>query len=305
MIDTVTLFLETYDSEKAEAALSSQKESVNRDTGEVAVNGLFESLRVKITGQGVSVNGSLSGFYHGSNSVDLTRADTGRAIEKISDGLHLPMNQAKVYRLDAAQNLSMNKPVTAYLSQLISTPYLKRSEHGDGSTVNFSSKKRALVFYDKVASITAKHQAMPEGFRGSNILRYENRALRNAAKQFNREEILAGDLSQEAFFNRIIDKWLADYSSVKKIRRPQDINFQSVRTLETSIARHGLPECGGHDNLIRLIKAEQKQGRASKMKALRLREKIKSLAIAPCNEDKTDDIAELDEKINHSAEACR
>lgn len=304
MIDTVTLFLETYDTAKAEAVLSKQSQTVNQETGEVTVYGNLESLRVKITGQGVSVNGSLPRYFHGSNALDLTRIDTGRAIEKISDGLHLPMEQAKVYRLDAAQNLKMRKPVIEYLPQLINAPYLKRSEYGDGNTVYFSNGKRALVFYDKISSVTAKHEAMPDNFTGANILRYENRLLRAVAQQFRRKEVLAGDLSQEAFFNRIIDKWRADYFTINKARRPSDINLHSAKKLETSLARHGLKECGGHNSLMSMIKAEQKKGRIVKMQAQRMREKVKALAIAPCNEEKTDDIAELDEKINQAAEAC-
>src|SRR5271157_4804561 len=160
MIDTLTLWLDTKEAEKAVSRLTGQMETINRHTGETTLKGQLGSLRVKITGQGISVNGSLPRFFYGNNAMSLKRDTTKQAIEKMSDELHLPMNQAKVSRLDIAENIMIEKPVIAYLPQFVSAPYLNKDSYCNGEGVLFKNRQKALAFYDKPKEISDKHKTI-------------------------------------------------------------------------------------------------------------------------------------------------
>ena len=80
MVDTVTAWLDTNDTEKAVKALSDQRETIDRQTGEVSITGRLENFRLKITGQGLLITGSLGKFFLGDDARTLTRKMTARGI---------------------------------------------------------------------------------------------------------------------------------------------------------------------------------------------------------------------------------
>lgn len=304
MIDTVTLWLDTLEGvEAATEALTGQRETIDRQTGEVTVRGRLKNLSVRIGGQGLSVTGSLARFHYGSNSQSLTRRAIEEAIEGLSDRLHLPMEQARVYRLDIAGDLIMRKPVIEYLPQLVSAPYLKRSEFADRQTVLFSNRQKAQCLYDKRQEIESKHEPVPEVFTGRNVLRYENRVLKRLAVQFHREEVRGADLIHEAFYMEALKKWEREYFNINKLKRGQVINMKNVKELEKSLASYGLQVIGGEARAMDLIRSAREQGQISKMQCQRLKEKIRELSIAKGRGEESDDIAELDEKVKQAV-AC-
>ena len=73
--------------------------------GLVVLTGHLGNLKVIVNRYQVKVkDGSLCKYYMGNNFKAMGRKDTQRAIEKLSDTLHLPMSLAAVTRLDVAQN---------------------------------------------------------------------------------------------------------------------------------------------------------------------------------------------------------
>ena len=65
----------------------------------------IDNLTIRTTTQGVSIgNGSLCKFLYGNNIVNFTRTDTRLAFEKLSDTLHISLNNATVSRMDVAYN---------------------------------------------------------------------------------------------------------------------------------------------------------------------------------------------------------
>jgi hypothetical protein len=87
-------------------------EAENVFNGETVIAGKLGNFAVTV-GQGVVniKNGSLCKWHLGDNFQTLGRSDAKRAIEKLSDTLHLPVNKATVARLDIAQNFIVRQPV--------------------------------------------------------------------------------------------------------------------------------------------------------------------------------------------------
>jgi len=102
--------------------------------GENVITGTLDGLlRVSASQRGVNVtDGSLCKWYLGDNFQTMERGDTQRAIEKLSDILHLPMNEATITRIDVAQNFIIRHPPEVYFNHLGSSYPYKRLEQPDG-----------------------------------------------------------------------------------------------------------------------------------------------------------------------------
>ena len=71
-------------------------EKVNIKTGEVMIQGNVDNIKVSQLLGGYSIQGSLPKLLYGNNVCQLTRKDIGVAIEKLSDRLHLPLDDADI-----------------------------------------------------------------------------------------------------------------------------------------------------------------------------------------------------------------
>lgn len=125
MYDTVGMFLENHSLK--EDLLENPKDMVYPDTGEVRTFGNYKNLRVKLNGNNTSITGSLAKYYFGDNLQQLTRKDTERAIEKISDYLQLPVSEANIFRLDIGANFILDEPLYNYYTCLGNLSRFKKS----------------------------------------------------------------------------------------------------------------------------------------------------------------------------------
>jgi hypothetical protein len=90
-----------------------------KEDGQLYISGILGSnYKVNISPQGISFKGSLAKYFLPDNFHTLTRSDSERAIEKMADEIHLPMKQAKVTRIDFAQNFIVKYPPEAYYNYL-------------------------------------------------------------------------------------------------------------------------------------------------------------------------------------------
>ena len=79
------------------------------------VTGYLDSLKVRISDNNVKIfNSSICKYHLGDNFKTLSKGDTKRAIEKISESLHLPFHLANVTKIDIAQNLIMKYREVVY-----------------------------------------------------------------------------------------------------------------------------------------------------------------------------------------------
>jgi hypothetical protein len=192
------------------------------------ISGYIGNLRVTVNQRGVRVgNGSLCKYYLGDNLQTIGRQDTEKAIQKISDTLHLPFNQADVTRLDIAQNLILKHPISSYLNHLGTAQYYTRLEQPE--SVYYTNNKRKLVFYDKVKEHTAKREPIPELYRGRNALRFEMRLEKRLREQFNRPVVTANLLFEEKFYIELIDWFDNEYKTIQKINT-METDLNTVKT---------------------------------------------------------------------------
>jgi len=131
MYDTIHLWLPrdragAFDTRKASEALRGHTEHQKED-GRVYISGrLGNTYKVNISERGISLKGSLAKYSLPDNLHTLTRSDSARAIEKMADEFCLPMDRAKVTRIDFAQNFLMRYEPETYYPYLGECHYYKR-----------------------------------------------------------------------------------------------------------------------------------------------------------------------------------
>ncbi|KAA6321755.1 hypothetical protein EZS27_028636, partial [termite gut metagenome] len=182
-----------------------------------AVSGSLNGYKITVTENGVNIrDGSLCKYHLGDNFQTLGRSDTQRAIEKLSDTLHLPINEATVTRLDIAQNFIVKHPLSVYLNHLGELRHGKRSICAD-SSLYYYLNKGVLIFYDKVKEQKAKGQPIPEIYTGRHTLRYEQRYRKRLPVALGVEQVTGAMLYDEAFYINVVNRWKESYKAIKKI----------------------------------------------------------------------------------------
>jgi hypothetical protein len=246
------------------------------------------------------VQGSICKYLLGNNAESLTRHDTERVIESLSDVLGLPMASAMVYRLDIGANLLMKYPLISYMALLGEAPYLKKSFEADRQTVQYSNQRRAILLYDKIAEMKRHREPVPAQVQGKNLLRVEYRFLKKSAKQLGKKEIKAADLYKDGFYIKPIDKLEEQYFLIQKLRRGGALSMKGQKDIVNSLAFLGLQAIGGQDTALGLLQAENERGRLSKSQYYRGMEKVKKIACLKLDTSGCDEIQELDLKIKQA-----
>ena len=191
MFDTININLRSIDTQQLNFVKTVTRD-LNVDTTTSRYGTTYTShidnLTIRTTTQGVSIgNGSLCKFLYGNNIVNFTRTDTRLAFEKLSDTLHISLNNATVSRMDVAYNFEVTHPPESYFYHLGNLPYYKRLEQMfykgvEGLYYSSVSDKKQLVFYDKIKETTNRKDYVPPEYQNKNLLRYELR-LKNHIKQ--------------------------------------------------------------------------------------------------------------------------
>lgn len=265
------------------------------------VNGYLDSLKVSISESRVKISeSSICKYYLGDNFKTLSRGDTKRAIEKISDNLQLPFNMANVSRIDFAQNLIMQHNEKIYYPYLGEAQYYSRLEQNNG--LYYNNQKRQLLFYGKEYEQKLKRQPIPELYKNRNVLRFEMRFRKQLKEQFNRSELKAGILSDEEFYTGLLKRWKNEYLAIQKINSKL-INMKptgSKKEFIESLAIFTIKELG-QPQILNRVKEWQETGQISKKQAYDIRSSIKELNRIPIEGKGNDLIIELDRKIKEAA----
>lgn len=263
------------------------------------ISGNANGLRVKVSEYKVSVgDGSLCKFYLGDNYQTMNRRDTQRAIEQLSDLLHLPMSNAQVTRLDIAQNFIVQHPPTVYINHLGQLANATRLVEPSG--LYYKTGGGVICFYDKNKEQKSKHEQIPELYKGRNVLRYEQRYQNRIASRLGVNAVTGGLLYDEKFYISLVDGWANTYNKIKKIG---DINLNWCRmTTKKDLGKMGVlslvERVGGQMEMRKQIDEAQQRGELTKKQAFDLRKavdeacKVQNGLVVP-----NDAIQELDKKI--------
>ena len=301
MYDTINLWLPIdrigcFDFSKTMQNLSGITEH-SKDDGQVYYSGHLNNYKVNISGQGVSLKGSLAKYFLPDNFHTLTRSDSARALEKMADELYLPIQRAKISRIDFAQNFLMKFKPEAYYPFLGECQYYNRQPLSN--SLYYSNGLKQKIFYNKIAEGKAKGLSLPDVWNSQNVLRYEMRFTNRLPKQFNQAEITANSLTDERFYMTIFDKWLAEYEAINKLH---SINFNlsfmnSPKDFWKQINLMAINMIG-QDKIMQEIENLRHQRAFDKPEYYtRLKKEIKELCKTPNLTESSELVAELDKKI--------
>lgn len=278
--------------------LSNVKETTQRSNTSY-LTGDLGNLRVVYSNLGLSVKGSFSKWFLGDNIQTLTRGDMQRAVEKLSDILHLPMNKAKVGRIDLAKNLLMDFAPSIYY------PYLGEALHYQRlvqpKSIYYQNGLRIKLFYDKIAECKRSGIVVPQILSNDNLLRYELRFTNKLPKQFNCTEVILENLHDETFYMAILDRWKTEYQTIKKINNFQTFGMNMIQG-KKQLQQQGIllfiEQRGGLLNVLNEIEEAQKKGELTRKQAFDLKAECREASQSVILTSKSDLIVELDCKIN-------
>ncbi len=288
-----------FDYSKTMQHLSNYTEHLKND-GQVYVSGNLKNLRVSLSGQGIHLKGSLAKYFLPDNFHTLTRSDSKRAIEQLSDELHLPMNQSKVNRIDFSDNFLMKyKPESYY-------KYLGDSQHYNRLTqqrsLYYSNTLRTKLFYNKIAEAKYSRLTIPEVWSNQNVMRYELRFTGKLPKQFNVSDVKAEMLYEERFYISLFDRWHSEYQSIDKINSI-NFNFSNMNSPKDFMKQLQLYAIAniGQDRIMQEIEHLRTSKKFDKPEYYsRLKKDIKHLCSLPKLTESSELIDELDKKIKDS-----
>lgn len=281
--------------------LSKVTSTGNTEFGEY-ITGYLDTLKVKVTGNRVTVSeSSICKYYLGDNFKTLSKGDYKRAIEKISDCLHLPFHLANVTRIDLAQNFIMQHESNLYYPYLGESHHYKRLEQNNG--LYYNNNLRQLLFYGKVQEQKDKRQPIPELYQNRNVLRFEMRFKSRLRQQFNQPEITAGLLYNENFYRDLVKRWKDEYLAIQKINSKIGVMKPTGSTKEfiENLALFQVLEAG-QPQVLNTIKQWQTIGEIDKHQAQRLRQTIKELTKKTLYNGGNDLINELNRKVKEAAQ---
>ena len=314
MFDTLNLYLPALDVgdipllETIPNYLEHPKGILEPETGNIVCYcGALGNLKVSVSATGVSIkDGSLCKWYLGDNLQTMGRGDVERAIQKLSDTLHLPIGKAKVTRLDVAQNMVMRYPVSVYTGHL---GELKRSTRlVEPNGIYYSQRLGRLCFYDKVREKKNHKELIPELYKRGHCLRYEQRYTSRLPNQLGVPGVTVSMLYDEAFYCKLLQRWRDTYLEIIKIN-DTEINISAMRTKQ-QLYKMGvlslIERAGGIPNMLQQISEAQATGKLTKKQAYDLRVAVNNAA--KCDDTITtpnEAILELDTKVKQAVKFFR
>jgi hypothetical protein len=306
MLDTTKLFLSQ---DKAGGPirdclhyLTNLSKTYKQDKGQTYITGHAGNLRVSISEHGVSITGSLPKFYTGTNLHTLTRSDCRRAFEMIADTLHLPIQRATVSRVDIGMNLLTEHKPEQYYPYLGQSSYYKRLTQP--KSISYQNNLRSKKFYNKIAESKSTGMAIPAIYQSKHVLRYEVCYTQRLCKQFNQSLITPDTLIEERFYMALIDKFIKEYESIKKIGIPT-MNKNKMTTSKgfwEQVCILAIPLLG-QENLLSLTE-EMKAGFNTEREYYRVRDQIKEKACT-LFEEQPELIQELNKKVARAKQHYR
>jgi len=206
--------------------------------------GKLKNYSVCVSDNGISMKGSLAKNHFGDNIHTLTRKDAQRAIEELSDRLHIDINVAKVTRLDISTVLYTKYPPADYYPYLGQKPYFERLQ-STPDTLYYNNHQKQIVFYDKKKEATDKGVQIPEILKNANLLRYELRYTKRINKQLN-ADVTAGKLYVRPFYDSLIENWYKELKEIQKLKKQSFMieNITTPKAAKEALFAHLLRQAG-------------------------------------------------------------
>jgi len=302
MVDTIKLWYPYPPNKKIIEALKNSYDVISHTTGEVSVGGHHANLKIYVKDYGVKIEGSLCKFYKGSNALEFTRDEVKKAIEKLSDHLHMNIDEATVQRFDIGSNLIMNEPVGTYLGicgEPRATGRYKIARF-DEETVMYMNDRRTITLYDKVRERKGEITFPLEVLQGKHILRCEVQFKRRVAEQL-KEPVTAALLYDPRFYKKALGIWEDELLGIK-LKRHLKLNREvNMKDFINYLALCGMESLGGEEVCLPMLKQASKNGTLNRQQYKRLKDKIRSLKTHEGLTEEIEAAKELRQKIKAAA----
>lgn len=277
-------------------------------SGRVVVSGNLGNLKVTISPYQVKIMNSLPKWYYGDNFSILSRSDTKKAIEKLSDCLHLPIDKAVVTRLDVAQNLMMRLPSIEYFNAMGELKGYTRVPMVEVGTLYYNRPNMQLYFYDKNREAKAHREPIPDLYQGRNVVRYELRCKQRLGRIFNVAEVKAAMLYDECFYMQVCKLWRDVYLQISKVNK-ESINFEAMTTKQ-DLYKMGvlvmIERCGGQVAFLNELSRARERGQLSAKQAYDLRQAVNGACALKAGLTIPNEAAlELDKKVKEAVRFYR
>lgn len=305
MYDKVKIWLSRYGDNlprSLEGYLDNTREMIDTTTGEIiGCRGKIDNLSIALFRGGMSINGSISKYFLGDNIQTLSRRDTKRAIEKLSDRLHLDISEGKPTELEFGANLMLANPIHEYLIRLGEMPRLVRNTFAPSSIYyqyKGKNKPKEFAFYDKIADAEAKGMDIPTGFAEANLLRYEMRLSHRIGGQTGFAGITIATLHDRQFYSKMLKTWGDKYFSIRKHQLSNSYCMENIKSVGDAIETLLATLLASDPDRATLFVDELKESKvfADPKYYTRLKKKLQTIAEkADCEKDSL--LRELDDEI--------
>ncbi len=275
--------------------------------GGTYIKGSVGGLLVTANRELLTIKGSLCKYYLGDNFQTLERADTKRAIEQLSNTLHIPLDEAIISRLDLANTFEMQHPPELYLPHLGGCGRFNRLVQPH--SLYYTTKAKTLLFYDKAREAKGKGTTIPDSYKGKHLLRYEQRYTERLASSLKVDRVTAAMLSDELFYNHLVEEWVAAYRRIKKLNEiTMNIDDVKGRKDFDLLGRLSLIErMGGELEALANIQERYKMGELKKRQRDGLIQLVKEASrcsklgatLSPLVDELNGKVAEIAETINN------
>lgn len=283
-------------------AVSSELKITSRgeEYGIAYLRGNFRNMKVRITKSKIKIEGSIHVFCKGNNLEPMSFHEFIESINLLEQMIQLPIENAKVSRLDFSGNIPMKYPIDAYFTYFGQKSRFKKQVFDNG--INYKSEELILVFYDKIKELKHKREVLPEYFQDKNVLRFEMRFMRKLGKSFQVTELTAKMLKERAFFNQLCQKWRQEFKSVAmEMVSPIGLNpTGSKPKLLEELALLQIHQLG-IDSFLNEISFWQSMNEITKKEAYEIRKFIKEKAAEKYPLAENELIQELNQKIKVAA----
>lgn len=245
------------------------EERIDHERNLISFVGNSGGMSVRVQRDRCVISGSLTKYARGNNFNGLTREQAKRAIERLSDTMHAPMEDSLVYRVDFGVSFPVDNPVDEYIHLLGSTDGYRTLEQTHGKTYkkNNLTYGRELCFYDKAKEAG---KAIPADWRWGNTIRYELRYTTRPAKQLEQAKLLASNLYDELIWRKIVESWIGEYQKIHKMR----MAVMKKASSEMELFNLLVMETGKSENELCNLVAKSKGG--SRTTENRLKQKIRN-----------------------------
>lgn len=320
MYDTITMRLDTTDG-VGRGYIDRFPQIVGEDNCTVEVKaGSLIRIKADIDGLNMAVTpfdvrvciGSLGKWVLGDNVQTLSRGDTAKAMEKLSDMMHLPMNQARVTRFDIGKNIPTKHGFEVYVGHFGEMGRYKRGYVNN--TLYYETGTTKVCVYDKLRQVKDDGGEIPELYRDCNLLRFEVRYFKRLPKIF-KQDVMGETLTDEDFYIDVGKRWLKAYRQIHKIndicmdigamRMDGDGRKDVKKWLYKFCLAHYTQSVGGETALVGQFKERQRKGEIDNKTFFVLKRAIMEAGGCARFSTKNDAIEELDKKMEMAMKFIR